>query len=77
MGEEGEMTLRPFRTALGQTRLILAGGCKPDDFERSISSGTCDLVAFGRFFVRVKAVFIGVTVVLLTRTAPIPISSTV
>lgn len=48
---DGEVSLRPFREALGSTPMIMAGGCRPDNIESSISSGTCDLVAFGRFFV--------------------------
>jgi 2,4-dienoyl-CoA reductase-like NADH-dependent reductase (Old Yellow Enzyme family) len=46
-----EMSLAPFREALGSTKVIVAGGYGPDNFSQGIESGAHDLVAFGRFFV--------------------------
>lgn len=51
MADGAEISLQPFRDVLVQTRLIVAGGCGPDDFHEIISSGRSDLVAFGRYFV--------------------------
>lgn len=45
-----EISLSPFRKALGSTPLLVAGGFGPDDLEDGISRGDHDLVAFGRYF---------------------------
>ena len=46
----GEVSLKPFRRALGNTPLISAGGHDPNEFETGLSRLEHDLVAFGRFF---------------------------
>jgi len=46
-----EVSLKPFRNALGETPLLVAGGFGPDNFERGLEDGSYDMVAFGRFFV--------------------------
>ena len=46
----GEVSLRPFRQALGSTPMISAGGHDPSEFEEGLSNLDHDLVAFGRFF---------------------------
>jgi 2,4-dienoyl-CoA reductase-like NADH-dependent reductase (Old Yellow Enzyme family) len=51
MGDGREVSLAPFREALGTTKLIVAGGYGPDNFQQGIETGDHDLVAFGRFFV--------------------------
>jgi hypothetical protein len=45
-----DMSLEPFRRALGSTKLLSAGGYGPDDYGKAIEGGTSDLVAFGRYF---------------------------
>lgn len=53
MGLGQAASLQPFRDVLVNTKIIVAGGFGPDNYEESISSGVGDLVAFGRFFVYV------------------------
>jgi 2,4-dienoyl-CoA reductase-like NADH-dependent reductase (Old Yellow Enzyme family) len=48
-----DMSLQPFKQALGSTKLLTAGGYSPEDYAGAINSGTSDLVAFGRFFMYV------------------------
>jgi hypothetical protein len=45
-----DISLKPFKQALGSTTLLSAGGYGPDNFAKAIESGTSDLVAFGRYF---------------------------
>jgi len=45
-----DISLQPFKQALGSTKLLSAGGYGPDNFAKTISSGASDLVAFGRYF---------------------------
>lgn len=49
--QEGEISLKPFRQALGRTPLLSAGGFNPENCNEGIAKGEHDLVAFGRFFV--------------------------
>ena len=51
MSDSSEVSLAPFRAALGTTPLVVAGGMGPDNYEDGIRAGTHDLVAFGRYFV--------------------------
>lgn len=51
INDGNEMSLAPFRAALGATKVIVAGGYGPDNFQHGIEKGTHDMVAFGRFFV--------------------------
>ncbi|WRT68114.1 uncharacterized protein IL334_005089 [Kwoniella shivajii] len=51
MSINGEISLKPFRKALGSTPLMTAGGFGPDNLHEGIKNGTSDLVAFGRYFV--------------------------
>ncbi|KAM0746552.1 FMN-linked oxidoreductase [Meredithblackwellia eburnea MCA 4105] len=45
-----EISLKPFRKALGKTTVIAAGGYNDDNCYEGIESGEHDLVAFGRYF---------------------------
>jgi 2,4-dienoyl-CoA reductase-like NADH-dependent reductase (Old Yellow Enzyme family) len=45
-----DISLKPFKQALGSTTLLSAGGYGPDNFAKAIESGTSDLIAFGRYF---------------------------
>ncbi|KAI5476535.1 hypothetical protein MNV49_007545 [Pseudohyphozyma bogoriensis] len=45
-----EVTLKPFRAALGSTPVIAAGGYTPQNSHDGIPAGEHDLVAFGRYF---------------------------
>lgn len=49
-----EISLQPFREALGSTPLLAAGGFGPDNLEEGIRDGSHDLVAFGRYFMYVE-----------------------
>ncbi|WWC69842.1 uncharacterized protein I206_103785 [Kwoniella pini CBS 10737] len=54
MVEQGveEVSLRPFRKALGEsTPIVTAGGFGPQNMNDGIKNGVSDLVAFGRYFV--------------------------
>jgi 2,4-dienoyl-CoA reductase-like NADH-dependent reductase (Old Yellow Enzyme family) len=44
------ISLEPFKRALGSTKLLSAGGYGPDNYANVVSAGTSDLVAFGRYF---------------------------
>jgi hypothetical protein len=46
-------TLAPFRAALGETRLLAAGGFGPENYAEGIEDGSHDLVAMGRYFMYV------------------------
>lgn len=48
MGQD--ISLGPFRRALGSTTLLSAGGYGPENYAETIQDGTSDIVAFGRYF---------------------------
>lgn len=45
-----QLSLAPFRQALGSTPMIAAGGFGPNNLNEGLARGDHDLVAFGRFF---------------------------
>ncbi|WWD19945.1 hypothetical protein CI109_104418 [Kwoniella shandongensis] len=51
MSLDQDISLAPFRKALGKTPLMSAGGFGPDNYEEGIVNGSYDLIAFGRYFV--------------------------
>ena len=50
MSVSQDISLQPFQRALGSTKMLSAGGYGPDNYAETISSGACDLIAFGRYF---------------------------
>lgn len=48
-----DISLAPFRKALGPTKLLAAGGFGPENFAEGIDKGEHDLVAMGRYFMYV------------------------
>lgn len=49
--QQGEVSLQPFRKALGSTPMMAAGAYGPENCSEGIQNGEHDLVAFGRYFV--------------------------
>ncbi|KAF8972559.1 hypothetical protein BDZ97DRAFT_1781622 [Flammula alnicola] len=47
---EDQLTLQPFRAALGRTPCIVAGGYNPSNCWEGIERGDHDAIAFGRYF---------------------------
>ncbi|KAF8168449.1 putative 12-oxophytodienoate reductase [Crassisporium funariophilum] len=45
-----QLTLRPFRIALGSTPCVVAGGYNPSNCWEGIEQGEHDAIAFGRYF---------------------------
>ncbi|KAK4689046.1 hypothetical protein P7C73_g1067, partial [Tremellales sp. Uapishka_1] len=50
MSVASDISLAPFRRALGSTPLLAAGGFGPDNLEKGFQDGSYDFVAFGRYF---------------------------
>jgi hypothetical protein len=45
-----DVSLEPFKRALGSTTLLSAGGYGPKTYLKALNGGVGDLVAFGRYF---------------------------
>lgn len=49
-----DISLEPFKRALGSITLLSAGGYGPSTYTKALNGGISDLVAFGRYFMSVK-----------------------